>query len=99
MAVIIKVGKKSNQKKVRLELDLRRSMNGDLMIFDHGDIDIVLSPNKKKVVAFPKETMTDLVYGAQNRLFACLRKKVLWYPKVFKLVLFMALLRLHSKNQ
>lgn len=81
MAVIIKVGKKSNQKKVRLELDLRRSMNGDLMIFDHGDIDIVLSPNKKKVVVFPKDTMTDLVYGAQNRLFACLRKKGIVIPE------------------
>ena len=75
MAVIIKVGKKANAKKVRLELDLRKSMNGDLMIFDHGDIDIVLSPAKNKVVVFPKETMTDLVYGAQNRLFAHLRKK------------------------
>lgn len=81
MAVIIKVGKKSNQKKVTLELDLRRSMNGDLMIFDHGDIDIVLSPNKKKVVAFPKETMTDLVYGAQNRLFAHLQKRGIVIPE------------------
>jgi hypothetical protein len=81
MPVIIKVGKKSNQKKVRLELDLRRSMSGDLMIFDHGDIDIVLSPDKKKVVIFPKETMTDLVYGAQNRLFAHLRKKGLIIPE------------------
>ena len=73
MAVVIKVGPKANAKKVRLELDLRQSMNGDLMIFDHGDIDIVLSPAKNKVVVFPKETMTDLVYGAQNRLFAHLR--------------------------
>lgn len=81
MAVIIRVGKKSNQKKVRLEMDLRRSMNGDLMIFDHGDIDIVLSPDKKKVVAFPKETMTDLVYGAQNRLFSHLYKKGLVIPE------------------
>tara|TARA_B100001094_G_scaffold333289_1_gene410353 strand:+ start:5818 stop:6357 length:540 start_codon:yes stop_codon:yes gene_type:complete len=81
MAVIIKVGKKSNQKKVRLELDLRRSMNGDLMIFDHGDIDIILSPDKKKIVAFPKETMTDLVYGAQNRLFSHLRKRGLVIPE------------------
>ena len=84
MAVIIKVGKKSNQKKVRLEMDLRRSMNGDLMIFDHGDIDIVLSPNKNKVVAFPKDTMTDLVYGAQNRLFACLRKKGIVIPETIQ---------------
>jgi hypothetical protein len=38
------------------------------MIFDHGDIDIVLSPSTNKVVAFPKETMSDMVYGAQNRL-------------------------------
>ena len=81
MPVIIKVGKKANQKKVRLELDLRRSMSGDLMIFDHGDIDIVLSPTKKKVVVFPKETMTDLVYGAQNRLFAHLRKRGLVIPE------------------
>jgi len=75
MAVIIKVGKEANAKKVRLELDLRKSMNGDLMIFDHGDIDIVLSPSKNKIVVFPKDTMSDLVYGAQNRLFAHLRKR------------------------
>tara|TARA_R110002012_G_C11586754_1_gene605863 strand:- start:513 stop:1052 length:540 start_codon:yes stop_codon:yes gene_type:complete len=81
MAVIIKVGTGANKKKVKLELDLRRSMNGDLMIFDHGDIDIVLSPDKKKVVTFPKETMTDLVYGAQNRLFSHLRRKGLVVPE------------------
>ena len=81
MAVIIKVGPKANAKKVRLELDLRKSLNGDLMIFDHGDIDIVLSPDKNKVVVFPKETMNDLVYGAQNRLFAHLRKKGLVIPE------------------
>ena len=81
MAVIIKVGKKSNQKKIRLEMDLRRSMNGDLMIFDHGDIDIVLSPKTNKVVAFPKETMSDLVYGAQNRLMAQLIKKGILVPE------------------
>ena len=81
MAVIIKVGAGANKKKVKLELDLRRSMNGDLMIFDHGDIEIVLSPDKKKVVTFPKETMTDLVYGAQNRLFSHLRRKGLVVPE------------------
>ena len=81
MAIVIRVGKKANQKKIRLELDLRLSMNGDLMIFDHGDIDIVLSPDKNKVVAFPKETMTDLVYGAQNRLFAHLQKRGIVIPE------------------
>ncbi len=60
---------------IRLELKIRKSINGDLMIFDHADIDIVLSSKNNKITAFPKETMTDMVYGAQNRLFSFLRKK------------------------
>ena len=81
MAIVIKIGPGANDARVRLEMDVRKSMNGDLMIFDHGDIDIVLSTKNNKVVAFPKETMNDLVYGAQNRLFAHLRKKGLVIPE------------------
>jgi len=81
MAVIIRVGEKANQKKVKLEINARKSINGDIMIFDHGDIDIVLSPTNNKIIAFPKETMNDLVYGAQNRLFAHLQKKGIIVPE------------------
>jgi len=81
MAIIVKIGKGPNEAQVRLEVDIRKSMNGDLMIFDHGDIDIVLSANNNKVIAFPKETMNDIVYGAQNRLFSHLRKKGLVIPE------------------
>jgi len=75
MAITVRIGSQAQGASVRLELDVRKSMNGDLMIFDHGDIDIVLSTKNNKITAFPKETMNDLVYGAQNRLFAHLRKK------------------------
>ena len=81
MALTIKIGRGNQSAVVRLEMDLRKSMNGDLMIFDHGDIDIVLSPNSNKVIAFPKESMGDLVYGAQNRLFSHLIKKGLVVPE------------------
>ncbi len=81
MALTIKIGRGNQTALVRLEMDIRKSMSGDLMIFDHGDIDIVLSPSNNKVLAFPKETMSDLVYGAQNRLFAHLRKKGLVIPE------------------
>ena len=37
--------------------------------------------NSNKILAFPKETMNDLVYGAQNRLFAHLRKRGLVIPE------------------
>ena len=60
---------------ITLELNIRKSLSGDLMIFDHADIDIVLSSKNNKITAFPKETMNDMVYGAQNRLFSYLRKK------------------------
>ena len=75
MAVTIRVGKDDQKETIRLEMDIRKSINGDLLIFDHGDIDIVLSTTSNKVTAFPKEAMNDLVYGAQNRLFAFLRKR------------------------
>jgi hypothetical protein len=81
MAIKVKIGPGANDAVVRLELDIRKSMSGDLMIFDHGDIDIVMSPAKNKIIAFPKDTMTDLVYGAQNRLFAHLRKRGLIIPE------------------
>ena len=54
------------------------------MIFDHGDIDIVLSGKDKKVTAFPKQTMTDFTYGAQNRLFNHLARKGIVIPESIK---------------
>jgi len=81
MAITVRVGSGAQQTKIVLELDVRKSIAGDLMIFDHGDIDIVLSPINNKITAFPKEVMNDLVYGAQNRLFTHLQKKGLLIPE------------------
>jgi hypothetical protein len=81
MALTVKIGRQNQSAVVRLELDLRKSMNGDLMVFDHGDIDIVLSPTQNKIIAFPKETMSDLVYGAQNRFFSHLKKRGIVIPE------------------
>lgn len=55
-------------------LKVRSALNGDLMILDHKDIDIVIKPSEKKIFAFAKDTMSDLVYGAESRLFEFLRK-------------------------
>jgi hypothetical protein len=81
MAITIRVGDKANKKLVTLEMDIRKSVSGDLMIFDHGDIDIVLSTKQNKVIAFPKEVISDYVYGAQNRLFTFLRKRGIVIPE------------------
>jgi len=57
------------------ELNAREALNGDIMIFDHKDIDIILMQEKKKIVAFAKDMLTDNVYGAESRMFEFLRKK------------------------
>ena len=85
MPVSIKIGKPAappeEKPVVTVNLNIRKTLDGDLMIFDHGDIDIVLSGRDKKVTAFPKQTMTDFTYGAQNRLFAHLARKGIIMPE------------------
>ena len=60
---------------VEFQLKLRSALNGDLMILDHKDIDIVVQPKKNKIVTFAKEKMSDMVYGAESRLLEFLRNK------------------------
>jgi len=57
------------------ELNARESLDGNIMIFDHNEIDIILMQEKKKIVAFAKHMLTDNVYGAESRMFEFLRKK------------------------
>jgi len=56
------------------KLKLRKAINGDYMIMDHKDIDIVISNSDKKVITFAKDTLSDLVYGAESRLLEYLRQ-------------------------
>jgi hypothetical protein len=56
-------------------LEVRKSLDGNLMIFDHKDIDIVIIPESKKVVTFPKNEYSKHVYPTQDKLFSYLRKE------------------------
>ena len=79
MPVSIKIGKPAappeEKPVVTVNLNIRKTLDGDLMIFDHADIDIIIMKEKQKVVAFAKDVMSEVVYGAQNRLFTFLMKK------------------------
>ncbi len=63
------------EKVSEFKLKSRKTLNGDIMIFDHTDIDIIIMAEKNKVVAFAKDLMSDSVYGAESRLFEFLKKK------------------------
>lgn len=57
-----------------LSMQIRKTMSGDYAIYDHQELDIVILPEKKQILAMAKNEMSDEVYGAQDRLFAYLRK-------------------------
>ena len=59
----------------KIRLKARRTLDGNILILDHEDIDIVFMPEQNKCVSFPKETMNDKVYAAQDRMFAFLARK------------------------
>lgn len=72
-----------DKESIEFELQAKSAVNGDLMIFAHRDIDIVLNQKDRKVTAFAKEMNSDFVYGAESRLFEYLRKKgVLEYDSI-----------------
>ena len=41
MSIKINIGTEAKEQHIVLELDIRKSLSGDFLIFDHGDIDIV----------------------------------------------------------
>ena len=51
----ITIYSKEEEKKVTLELNARKTLDGDLIVRDHPDIDVVIMPKKMKIIAFPKE--------------------------------------------
>ena len=58
-----------------VKLKARRTLDGNILIFDHEDLDIVLIPEKNKCITLPKKTMSDKVYAAQDRMFHFLVKQ------------------------
>ena len=61
--------KEAPEKKITLELNARRTLDGDLVVRDHPDVDVVIMPKKMKVVAFPKDALTEETYQTQTKMF------------------------------
>lgn len=72
MTIVIKVNPQDNPKQ---SLIVRKTLDGKIMILDHGDIDIVIDGAEKKIICFPKSSFSDDVYATQDRLFNFLGHK------------------------
>ncbi len=65
-------------------LQIRKTLDGKLVVFDHDVIDIIIDPEGSKVTTFAKNTLGDHVYNAQDRLFDFLIKKGVVKPESVK---------------
>jgi|TARA_R110000822_G_scaffold72529_5_gene174231 hypothetical protein len=65
-------------------LDMKRSLSGQIMVFNHIDMDIVLDEKQGKITAYTKKDFGELVYKSQNRLFDFLFKKGVVFPESVK---------------
>ena len=60
---------------IKVRLDIRKTLDGNLIISDHPDIDIIVMPQTGKVLVLAKELKSGVVYGAQSRLFNFLQSR------------------------
>ena len=72
MSLVVKFAK---EPQATITLNARKNLRGDVMIFDHEDIDIVVMSENNKILSFAKDDMSEKVYEAQERLFKFLRKR------------------------
>lgn len=88
MAIEIKVGSAAAEESItnpvekikrriqgKAELKARKTLDGNIVLYDHEDFDVIIQPSKSKIVIFPKEQLDDNVHASQLRLLAYLSKK------------------------
>jgi len=65
-----------NEVLASFELKAKKTLDGNIIIFDHDDIDIIVRPEQKKIVTFKKDNVNgDIAYGAADRMFKHLASK------------------------
>ena len=85
MAITVKIGSAADngasdaelaqRPGIKVRLDIRKTLSGDLLISDHPDIDIVVIPKASKILTLAKDYNSGVVYGAQSRLFDFLQSR------------------------
>ena len=65
---------KINKRVEYIKLKASKTLDGNIIISDHPDMQIVIMPKTNKIVALPKNELDDELYETQDRLFKALVK-------------------------
>ena len=55
---------------IKVALEARKTLDGNIMIMDHLHVDIIIDPKKRTIITYPKENLNDDAYDTQNAYFS-----------------------------
>jgi len=58
-----------------IKLNARKTLDGNIMVYDHPNIDIVIMPTKNKIISMPKKSYYHDTYPVQKRFFDFLESR------------------------
>ena len=64
------VVKQKETKKIKLQIG--KTLDGNILIKDHQSMNVIIMPDKGKIVSFPKNEFSDDCYADQDQLFSFL---------------------------
>ena len=76
----------TKEKRIQGQVTLiaRKTLDGNIMILDHDDVDIVVMPAQSKIITFTKGNFNDHAYTTQDRFFNFLKRKGVILPDTIK---------------
>lgn len=66
---------------IEKQINIRKTLSGDLILREHPEIDIFVIPTKQKVLVIPKDEQSDHIYNLQERLFKYMIQKGVILPE------------------
>jgi hypothetical protein len=66
---------------IEKDLQIAKTLSGDYLMREHPEVDIVIMPEKQKILLLPKNQQNDYVYHTQEEIFAELVKKGVISPE------------------
>lgn len=55
---------------IKIALEARKTLDGNIMIMDHLHVDIIIDPKKRTVITYPKQNLNEDAYETQNAFFS-----------------------------
>ena len=75
MAIKINIVSELGENIEKILMNARKTIDGNILIFDHPDMNIMIMPAKSKIISLPKDELDDELYDTQKRMFKFLVNK------------------------